>query len=738
MTKPCAVSCLFLCCALYAQSQEQANADSLFRPLDQVVVSYNRWEVKRNEVPNRILKIDLRDAAIQNPQTAADMLSLSGRVFVQKSQMGGGSPMVRGFSANRLLLSVDGVRMNNAIFRSGNLHNIIAIDPFSIGNAEVMYGPGSIIYGSDAIGGVIDFRTLPAPLSANDSLKVTGGTAIRHSSANNEKTIHADIGLGKKKWALLTSFTWSDFGDLRMGRRNGWENYLRREYVQTGPQGDAVVSNQRPHVQARTGYSQRNLLQKARYRPSDHLELQYTLYHATTGDMPRYDRLIQYRQGRLRFAEWDYGPMLWNMHHLQASHDRKNILYDRSRLVLAFQDYRESRTDRALNSPIRNTQSERVEAWSLNWDARKSLEAGTLNYGVELVLNRVASAGMRTELNNGVISGAPSRYPDGSRWNTAGAYVSRQFNTGSRTSLSTGLRYTHGGLRSEFDTQYVRYPYREVESSSGALTGSLGAVFRPAEGWQFNGMVSTGFRYPNIDDIGKTFESTPGRLTVPNPGLRSEYIWNLEAGIVYTMGARLRLELNAFQSLLNRAIVRRPFSFNGSDSILFNGTMLGVEALQNASFAKAGGIEASVEWRIDRTLTLETHLTWTEGSESDEASDARVPLRHAPPVFGMTRLQFAKGPIRAELAWTYNGRILADDLPPTERAKPEIYASDGLGRPWSPSWNTVNLRTAWQMTKGIQLTASWENMTDRMYRTYSSGIVSPGSQVVVSGRFRIP
>ena len=732
------MSCLLLCAAVTVQAQDTTSRDTLFRPLDQVVVSYNRWEVKRNEVPNRILKLDLRDAALQNPQTTADMLAMSGRVFVQKSQMGGGSPMVRGFSANRLLIAVDGVRMNNAIFRSGNLHNIVAIDPFAIGNAEVMYGPGSIVYGSDAIGGVMDFRTLAAPLSASDSLKTSGGFTLRHTTANAEKTLHADVGLGSKRWALLTSFTYSDFGDLRMGRRGGQDSYLRREYAVAASQGDAVASNPRPHVQTQTGYFQRNLMQKARFRPSEDLEIQYAFHHASTGDVPRYDRLIQYRQGRLRFAEWNYGPMLWNMHHLQATHDGKNGLYDRSRLVMAYQEHRESRMDRALQGRFRNTQSERVKAWSLNWDASKTVGNGTLNYGTELVLNRVGSEGKRTDVGTGSVSGAPSRYPDGSRWSSAGAYLSRQFNTGPRTMLSTGLRYTHGGLRSVFDTQYVKYPYSEVESSSGALTGSLGLVFRPRDGWQIVGMASSGFRYPNIDDIGKTFESTPGSLTVPNPDLRSEYIWNAEAGVIHSTGGGLRLELNAFYSLMNRAIVRRPFAFNGSDSVFFNGTMLGVEALQNAAFATVGGVEASVEWRFHRRLTLESHLTLTEGREADDAGGERVPLRHAPPLFGMTRLQFSHGPWRAELAWTYNGRISAEDLPPSERAKPEIYAQDMQGRPWSPSWNALNLRTAWQATKSIQLTASWENMTDRRYRTYSSGVVAPGSQVVVSGRFRIP
>jgi hemoglobin/transferrin/lactoferrin receptor protein len=94
-----------------------------------------------------------------NPQTSADLLANSGHVFVQKSQLGGGSPMIRGFSTNRVLITVDGIRLNNAIFRGGNVHNVISINPFNIEKTEIILGSGSVIYGSDAIGGVMNFYT---------------------------------------------------------------------------------------------------------------------------------------------------------------------------------------------------------------------------------------------------------------------------------------------------------------------------------------------------------------------------------------------------------------------------------------------------------------------------------------------------------------------------------------------------------------------------------------------------
>ena len=163
--------------------------------LEAVTVYYNRWERQVNEVPNRIAKINLKQLRLQNPQTMADALAASGEVFIQKSQMGGGSPMIRGFATNRVLMVVDGVRMNNAIYRSGNIQNVISFDPLALEDAEVIFGPGSLMYGSDAIGGVMDFHTL-SPKLANKGSLVQGSALTRYASANGERTIHADANLG--------------------------------------------------------------------------------------------------------------------------------------------------------------------------------------------------------------------------------------------------------------------------------------------------------------------------------------------------------------------------------------------------------------------------------------------------------------------------------------------------------------------------------------------------------------
>ncbi|HPI80764.1 MAG TPA: TonB-dependent receptor plug domain-containing protein [Cyclobacteriaceae bacterium] len=175
--------------------------------LDEVVVSATRWRQTSTNIPSKVISISPNEIALLNPQTAADLLSISGKVYVQKSQQGGGSPMIRGFATNRLLYTVDGVRMNTAIFRGGNIQNVINLDPFATENTEVFFGPGSVIYGSDAIGGVMGFQTLVPQFSLDENPLVTGKVVTRYSSANNEKTGHFDINVGWKKWASVSSFS---------------------------------------------------------------------------------------------------------------------------------------------------------------------------------------------------------------------------------------------------------------------------------------------------------------------------------------------------------------------------------------------------------------------------------------------------------------------------------------------------------------------------------------------------
>jgi len=704
------------------------------KTLGEVIISVNKWEQKLNEVPNKIVKVNKLDILRNNPQTSADLLGQSGSVFIQKSQLGGGSPMIRGFATNRVLLVVDGVRMNNAIYRSGNLQNVISIDALSTETAEVIFGPGSLIYGSDAIGGVMDFHTLEARFSKDKKMLVKGSALGRYSTANKENTVHADINFGWKKWSLLSSFSYSKFDDLKMGKNGGQDSYLRPEYVERINNKDSIFKNSNPRIQRFSGYEQINFLQKIRFQPTPQWDIQYSFTYAGTDDAPRYDRLIQYRNGALRFAEWNYGPMLWRMHNLQILHSQKTKLYDDARLTVAYQDYEESRIDRTRNNNNRNRQVEQVGAFNINWDAAKAIGKGQFFFGLEYVHNKVGSFGERTNISTNIVLPFVSRYPDGSATSAYSIYGSYKTNLHPKVTLTTGLRFSYNTLDATFDTTFIKFPYKKAELKDGALTGNAGLVFRPAEGWQLNSNVSTGFRMPNVDDIGKLFESVPGNVTVPNTELTPEYAWNFELGIVKNIPNKFRLEVNAFYTILDNAIVRRFSTFNGEDSILFNGMLSQVEALQNVGKATVSGFQLSTEVYFVRELSLQTHANWITGKETDDVKNEQVPLRHAPPFYGSTSLRYRYKKIFVEASAQYNSQIKNTDLAPSEQAKTDIYAKDAAGEPYSPGWYVLNLKASCQVTKNLLLTTGWENMTNQRYRPYSSGIVAAGSNFIFSVR----
>ena len=700
--------------------------------LDQVIVSATRWNQLNREVPSKITSITAKDVALQNPQTAADLLSSSGEVFVQKSQLGGGSPMIRGFSTNRVLLVVDGIRMNTAIFRSGNLQNVISLDPFAIGKTEIFFGPGSVIYGSDAIGGVMSFQTLTPHLSLNGDPFVSGNAVTRFSSADKELSGHFDINVGWKKWAMVTSFSQFNFSDLRMGTY-GPDDYLRPNYVQRQDSVDVVITNPDPQVQAPSGYDQTNLMQKIRFSPNANWDFTYGFHYSTTTDVSRYDRLLRTKNGLPRSAEWYYGPQTWLMNTLNIENKATGGIYDQMNIRLAHQFFEESRHDRDLNKATKYNRDEKVYAASVNLDFTKTLkEKHQLFYGLEYIFNQVKSTGTDEDVTTGEIVPGPSRYPQ-STWASYAAYLTYHYKINSKLNLQAGARYNLYALDAEFDTTYYPLPYTTANLSDGALTGSIGLVYNPAEKWSFGADISTGFRAPNVDDMGKVFDSEPGSVIVPNPDLEAEYAYNVEVDIAKVFGNFLKIDLVGYYTYLNNAMVRRDYTLNGQDSIMYDGEMSQVQAMQNAAFATVYGIQAEIEAKIPGGFGFSTQFNYQKGEE--ELDDGTTsPLRHAAPWFGQSGLSFSADKLKLDFYAVYSGEVSYENLPPEEQSKDYMYAKDKDGNPYSPSWYTFNFKAMYQITDIFSVSGGVENLTDVRYRPYSSGITAPGRNFILSVR----
>jgi hemoglobin/transferrin/lactoferrin receptor protein len=702
--------------------------------LGQVLVAANKWDQDRSEIPMKIESIGAQEIKFQNSQTTADMLMHSGTVYIQKSQLGGGSPMIRGFAANRLLIVVDGVRMNNAIFRSGNLQNVIALDPNALENVEVILGPGSVIYGSDALGGVMNFSTLTPRLSTGNVM--LGVSALtRYSSAANERTGHLDFSFSpNKNWGFLSSISYTKFGDLVMGS-NGPDEYLRNVYQDRINGKDTVLQNHDPEKQINSGYDQINLMQKIRYKPaSNGWEFNYGFHYSTSSDVPRYDRLIQPKNSGLRSAQWYYGPQKWMMNQLSAISSQSNSIYDLFKGTAAYQNFEESRNDRRFGREALNHRIEKVNAFSLNLDFLKELNSTSqLFYGAEVVLNKISSTSESENILTGAKEKISTRYPDGSTWNSFGAYLTYKNEINPALIFQSGLRFSSIQIKSEFDTTFFPLPFTDAQLNTSAINGSAGLVWHPQSDLQINLNLSTGFRAPNIDDIGKVFDSEPGAVVFPNPNLKPEYAYSAELGFIKLFSNIIKLNVTGFYTFLDNALIRRDFILNGADSIFYDGSLSRVQAIQNASQANIYGVEFGLDIRLSKGFRLSSNFNYQNGEEEDDTGNI-VPLRHSAPWFGITSIIYSADRFKADLYAVYNGEVKAEDMPPSESSEVFLYALDENGNPYSPAWHTLNLKMTYSLLDNLHLNFGVENITDLRYRPFSSGITASGRNFIGSIR----
>ena len=240
--------------------------------LEEVVVTTKRTIKEKEFIASQIESVSQKEIEFQNFQNTADLLANSGNVHVQKSQQGGGSPSIRGFEASRVLLLVDGIRMNNLTYRAGHLQNVITVDENMLENVDIFFGPSSTLFGSDALGGTVSMNTKRAKFLNGNNKSLSGNISTRYGSVNEEKSGYFDINYATQNFASLTAFSYNDFGDLRMGKnKNHNGDYFgeRPFYVTTLADGtDVLTQNSDKYIQKNSGYKQYNIMQKFAYKTS--------------------------------------------------------------------------------------------------------------------------------------------------------------------------------------------------------------------------------------------------------------------------------------------------------------------------------------------------------------------------------------------------------------------------------------------------------------------------------------
>ena len=705
--------------------------------LDEVVISASKFSQKFREVPKKVTQINRSMIEFTNPMTSADLLERGGYVYIQKSQLGGGSPMIRGLSTNRLVLSVDGVRLNNAIFRSGNIHNVISISPMNIENTEVIMGSASVLYGSDAIGGVMNFYTKKAKLSNDSNPNIQININSRYSSASNEKMYHIGFNYGLEKIAFLSSFSKSDFDDLTMGI-HGPSDYLRPNYVTQNSAGDDVlVTNSKPRVQRNTGYSQTNFMQKVLYEPNEDLSIDIGIHFSKTGNIPRYDRLIRTNENEgLYYSEWYYGPQEWLLINSQLTYiPNETKFYDELKFGSSFQRFSESRNSRRFSDSFLKSREEELDIFSLNLDFFKKIsENSNITYGLEMIENKVGSFAKSINISDLSETPISTRYPDNSSLNSLGLYINYKTKIIEDVFFQSGVRYSSTVLKSDLSQNNIYYDfmYENTTLENGAFVGGIGLswVRNIYNNWKFN--INTAFRSPNIDDLAKVFDSEPGSVVVPNPDLKPERSFGLEFGGYFRTKNNIELDFSSYVTYLYNSFIRDDFTLsNGVSEIIYDGELSQIQALQNSSKSFIYGIEFGINMFLNKNFRMKSQHNLIAGYELDDLPFG-MPVRHIPPNYGNFHLIYNNGDFTIDTYLNYNSKISFNNLAESERAKPYMYALDENGNPYSPSWMTFNVRSKYSFSKMLNINFTVENITNKLYRPYSSGISAPGLNFIFS------
>jgi hemoglobin/transferrin/lactoferrin receptor protein len=721
-----------------ASAQTEEQKDSIKKTnLNEVIISGNKFSEKKKNIVQKVDVISQKQMTQMNAQSLADVLINTGQVFVQKSQQGGGSPVIRGFEASRIQLSIDGIRHNNAIFRTGHLQNIISFDNTSLERVEVLSGPASTVHGADALGGVIMIKTIDPKFAKNNKVAVTGAQAlVRYSTVNHEKTVNVGMHIGNNKVASFTNITYSTFGDLVQGK-NGVDsimNLWKKKFIIAQINGhDSMIANPNPYKQLSTGYSQVDILEKVSILQGQKIKHGLNFQLSTTSNIPRYDRLSETSNGIAKNAEWYYGPQFRTLAAYTFDAVKMNGFFSDLTANLSHQHWTESRNNRGYQKTTIARRIENINVIGYNVALRHKDDRHELTIGTDGQFNLLKSDAHKTDIFTGAETKIDTRYPDGkNNMNLFGSFFQHTLKLAEgKVVINDGLRFNYTTLHSTLVDTAIQFniPVTDLKQANKALTGNLGVAFMPSDELRLTANLSSGFRSPNFDDMTKVFESTNSMLIVPNKDLKPEYSQNAEIGIGYNNGS-FELNTYGFYTLFNNAMVIDKYTYNGQDSILYNGNIIQVYASQNKAraFLYGGGVDATYRPMLHFSIYGSVNYTYGRFNQGDSLL---IPLDHIPPVTGRFGIRYATSKWYTELYSLYNGKKKLVDYNLAGEDNLPYATPNG-----SPSWYTVNFRAGVTIAKRVQVQAGIENILDRNYRYFASGMSAPGRNFVLAVRFK--
>ena len=501
--------------------------------------------------------------------------------------------------------------------------------------------------------------------------------------------------------------------------------------------------NSDPNVQRNTGYNQTDLLQKFFIPLSEKTDLKLNFQYSTSSDIPRFDRLDEQSGGTLKFAEWYYGPQERILISPQLDINPGKGWIDQGTFTLAYQNIQESRIQRRFGSLDRSYREENVDIFSINGDFSAPLtksENRSISYGFEFSHNDVSSNsfGRTLDVSGNQINGfsneflVQSRYPDGgSSYMSSAAYVGYRQDLNSKSTLNTGVRFTRTHLEATWiDQIFIMLPETAVALANSAFTATLGYVYKPNKNWQINSVISSGFRSPNIDDVGRVREKA-GDVTVPNIHVNPEFAYSAEIGIQkYFNDRKFRIGFNTYYTLLDHYIIRDQFTMNGNSQVLFDGELGNVVANQNRGTAYIFGYTANYQGKLSDKITTSGFVTYTKG----RTYDTDEPLSSIPPLFGQFDVNYTNEKLQLGASLRFNSKKDISDfnfregidnheltpiVDPSATEDIDIYFG-------SPSWITLGFNSSYAFNENWKLQGMVSNLFDEHFREFASGISAPG------------
>ncbi len=661
----------------------------------ETVVSPARHPQQIIESPRSVSVITAEQIRQGNYRTVPEALSELSGVFVQETNYGGGAPIVRGLIGNRVLILVDGIRLNNSTYRLGPNQYLNTIDIGQVDRIEVIRGTRSVLYGSDAIGGVINVITQsPEPPSTGKDASVRFRSRMSTADRGAINRVSADFyrrGIG-----LLAGLTGKSFDDLRSG---------------TGRQ---------PF----TGYRETNGDLKLTVSQSLTRGLTASFQRVRQGDVPRTDVLNPGLKGEpptelvslwqperrdLFSAEYHDNAVGYLVESFQATASYQTQLEDQTRIL-------------AATPTVERHESNEVRTAGLDLQAGSDLgEHHSFTYGTEYNQDRVTSRRADLDLNTLRKSTKGGRVADGARYRSGAVYVQDEIRAHLPVTLTLGMLYSRFSLNAVTDDPKTgRLP---LLLRTGAFTGSAYGSWRiPGNVYLIAG-VGQGFRAPNVDDVTVQGSFAAG-YEVPNQALAPEHAVTYEIGVKHH-GSRFSGTLFGFAGHYRNLIDRIPGTFNGLSFLdtdhdgVRQPSEESVFIRTNRGHATIRGVEVEAGRRFGRTADLHGNVAWYRG----EDMLTHQPLSKIPPLNGMLRLRWSPRACRWGEAYTIFA-CRQSRLSDTDRSDRRI-ATNG-----TPGWVTLNVRGGFVLSRTISASLALENLADKTYRLHGSGIDAPGRNLV--------